>query len=174
MYHYKKRCIFATCSKSKPVIFTKMNNRTIYTFFTFLTLLMSVGCSTDFTERLKIPDSHGNRLVVRGAVYDMNSNPLEGIKLELSSYLKDYEVRKQPMVVKNMYSNPDGSFEFNWDNFSTRYVYLLVASDIDGKNNGGDFLSDKIEIRPLKNSPSYDSEHHIYISEGNIFTLEEK
>ena len=135
---------------------------------------MSVGCSTDFTERLKIPDSHGNRLVVRGAVYDMNSNPLEGIKLELSSYLKDYEVRKQPMVVKNMYSNPDGSFEFNWDNFSTRYVYLLVESDIDGKNNGGDFLSDKIEIRPLKNSPSYDSEHHIYISEGNIFTLEEK
>ena len=168
MYHYKKRCIFATCSKSKPVIFTKMNNRIIYTFFI---LLMSVGCSTDFTERLKIPDSHGNRLVVRGAVYDMNSNPLEGIKLELSSYLKDYEVRKQPMVVKNMYSNPDGSFEFN---FSTRYVYLLVASDIDGKNNGGDFLSDKIEIRPLKNSPSYDSEHHIYISEGNIFTLEEK
>ena len=130
MYHYKKRCIFATCSKSKPVIFTKMNNRIIYTFFI---LLMSVGCSTDFTERLKIPDSHGNRLIVRGAVYDMNSNPLEGIKLELSSYLKDYEVRKQPMVVKNMYSNPDGSFEFNWDNFSTRYVYLLVASDIEAQ-----------------------------------------
>lgn len=171
MYHYKKRCIFATCSKSKPVIFTKMNNRIIYTFFI---LLMSVGCSTDFTERLKIPDSHGNRLIVRGAVYDKNFNPLEGIKLELSSYLKDYEVRKQPMVVKNMYSNPDGSFDFNWDNFSTRYVYLLVASDIDGKNNGGDFLSDKIEIRPLKNSPSYDSEHRIYISEGNIFNLEEK
>ncbi len=148
-----------------------MNNRIIYTFFI---LLMSVGCSTDFTERLKIPDSHGNRLIVRGAVYDRNFNPLEGIKLELSSYLKDYEVRKQPMVVKNMYSNSDGSFEFNWDNFSTRYVYLLVASDIDGKNNGGDFLSDKIEIRPLKNSPSYDSEHHVYISEGNIFTLEEK
>lgn len=125
-------------------------------------------------DRLKIADSPDNILIVRGGVFGTDDKPVPGIQLVLSSYLKDDILRATPVESKKMLSNSDGLFELQWKNFSTRYIYVLVAEDIDGEENDGEFLSDSIEIIPYSNSPSYDAQHHTYTSEGNFFDLRKK
>lgn len=135
-------------------------------------IVLLSGCSAEnFLMQFENSD---NILIVRGAVYDKSpeKTPLKGIKVVMSSYLKDDAKQETPAETDTMFTNSSGVFEFVWKKFSFMHVYVLEAQDIDGEENKGSYKKDKIEILIRMDSPSFDLSNHTYTVEGNFFYLE--
>jgi putative lipoprotein (rSAM/lipoprotein system) len=89
-------------------------------------------------------DEYGTPTVdyqVKGFVTDLLGTPIQGIKVRAPySYIDGSEGQ-------SVLTDENGRFEL--DEFHSEYNDKLIVEDIDGEDNGGDFMSDTIKVRDL-------------------------
>jgi putative lipoprotein (rSAM/lipoprotein system) len=89
------------------------------------------------------PDEYGTPTVdyqVKGFVTDLHGTPIQGIKVRASNYYNGSEGQ-------SVLTDENGRFEL--DEFHSELRSELYVEDIDGEANGGEFLSDTIDVRDL-------------------------
>ncbi|MBR1871665.1 MAG: hypothetical protein IJ795_00470 [Bacteroidales bacterium] len=137
-------------------------------FVISLLLAALSGCS-------KIADVPGNTpgvpkepvLVVRGGAIDHESNePVRGIMVVLFTNKGQVLVRKD-----TSYTTSEGLFEVLSPGFANDKSYSLLARDMDGMDNGGEYESSVIDINISESSPSFNNQSNSYIVDGNVFYL---
>ena len=92
---------------------------------------------------LNSPDEYGTPTVdyqVKGFVTDLLGTPIQGIRVRAPYNFDGSEGQ-------NVLTDENGRFEL--DEFHSGLNDKLIVEDIDGEDNGGDFMSDTIKVRDL-------------------------
>lgn len=92
-----------------------------------------------------IPVAYGTPhadFIVKGVVTDEANHPIEGIRAQ---FLNDYN-----WGAISTTTDASGNYEVKATTFSDFYDCLLVVEDIDGEANGGEFLSDTLDLSKSK------------------------
>lgn len=127
-------------------------NRWYNTILTALLTMLGYGCSSEESMDMYgvvveygVPSAD---YVIKGTVTDEAGTPIQGIKTvlkELPDFYPDYAYS-----IDSTQTDASGKYQIN-----TRLTFghqwdKLVVQDIDGEANGGEFLSDTIEISKLE------------------------
>lgn len=116
-----------------------------------LTVLLSMlgfeSCSSESLEEYGSPIveygcPHAD-YIVKGTVTDEAGKPVQGIKITAPAS-SDTDAATQTALT-------DGSGAFKLKEFSNMRGNFLIAEDIDGDANGGEFKSDTLNVLEIKN-----------------------
>lgn len=86
--------------------------------------------------------------IIKGTVTDETGNPIQGIKTslkEIPDYYPEYTYSRDSTL-----TDAAGKYQINTRLFVGHQWDRLVVEDIDGEANGGEFLSDTIDISKLE------------------------
>ena len=78
---------------------------------------------------------------IKGKVLDADGDPIKGIKVEVQTYV----VRPEPVTIQRKFSLDDGTYDASVQTFPVNKL-RLVAQDVDGAENGGEFVERTIEL----------------------------
>ena len=122
-------------------------NRWYNAVLTALLSMLGFSCSLDEPEEYGTPVEYGAPhadYILKGTVTDEAGTPIQGIKTSLKEVYKD-----------------EGHI----------YEHIkLIVEDIDGEANGGDFLSDTLDIDYDKAVKTEEGDHHWYTGKFEITT----
>ena len=112
-----------------------------------LTALLSIlgyGCSSEGPEEYGCPHAD---YIIKGTVTDEAGTPIQGIKTTLKNL---YGVSPQNGQVLDSFLTDDSGKYQVYDNGMESSQTKLIVEDIDGEENGGEFLSDTLDINHEK------------------------
>ena len=115
--------------------------RFIYWLLTMLGFSSMVGCDGGINP---VPDMYGTPLAdyeIKGKVLDADGDPIKGIKVEVQTYVAGPE----PIPIIRKFSLDDGTYDASVQTFPVSKL-RLVAQDIDGAENGGEFEEKTVEL----------------------------
>jgi putative lipoprotein (rSAM/lipoprotein system) len=78
---------------------------------------------------------------IKGKVLDADGDPIKGIKVEVQTYVAGPE----PIPIIRKFSLDDGTYDASVQTFPVSKL-RLVAQDVDGVENGGEFAERTIEL----------------------------
>ena len=78
---------------------------------------------------------------IKGKVLDADGDPIKGIKVEVQTYV----VRPEPVTIQRKFSLDDGTYDASVQTFPVSKL-RLVAQDVDGAENGGEFEEKTVEL----------------------------
>jgi putative lipoprotein (rSAM/lipoprotein system) len=78
---------------------------------------------------------------IKGKVLDADGDPIKGIKVEVQTYVAGPE----PIPIIRKFSLDDGTYDASVQTFPVSKL-RLVAQDVDGAENGGEFVERTIEL----------------------------
>jgi len=123
-------------------------NRWYNAVLTALLSMLGFSCSVDE------PDEYGTILmeyaapyadfIFKGTVTDETGTPVKGIKTSLKSEF-DNENEHFVLGLDSVETDVSGNYQLKYVGTQDRSLRLIVE-DIDGEANGGEFLSDKLDI----------------------------
>ena len=115
---------------------------------TALLSMLGYGCSLDE------PDEYGTPVpeygaphadyILKGTVTDEAGPPVQGIKTSLKEVYKD-ETGNYAFGMDSIQTNESGNYQLKYSGMPYDRTKLIVE-DIDGEANGGEFLSDTLDI----------------------------
>ena len=111
--------------------------RFIYWLLAVLGFGSLVGCE-------QVPVMYGSPSAdyeIKGKVLDADGDPIKGIKVEVQTYVAGPE----PIPIIRKFSLDDGTYDASVQTFPVSKL-RLVAQDVDGAENGGEFAERTIEL----------------------------
>ena len=120
-------------------------NRWYNAVLTALLSMLGYGCSST-EEPLDMygpPVEYGTPhadYIIKGRVMDESGTPVQGIKTSLRKVDK---VRSYG--IDSVQTNVSGNYQLKHTGWQNQY-YKVIVEDIDGEANGGEFLSDTLDI----------------------------
>ena len=154
-------------------------NRWYNAVLTALLSMLGFSCSLDE------PDEYGSTpveygaphadYILKGTVTDEAGTPVQGIKTSLKEVYKD-EVHIYGM--DSIQTNSSGNYQFTYRLGSDFYGkphetgehIKLIVEDIDGEANGGEFLSDTLDIDYNKAVKVGEGDNHWYAGKYEVTT----
>ncbi len=102
-----------------------------------LTLLGFSSCSDEWGNVVITPDMYGTPISdfrFMGEVTDIEGNPIKGIEVKVDS------------ASESTLTDSEGAFstEFTTEQYNS---YTITFTDIDGEENGGEFISHQVEVK---------------------------
>lgn len=113
------------------------------TVLTALLSMLGYGCSLDEPEMYGTPLEYGVpriNFIVKGVVTDEAGNPIQGIQTKFVGDLNDADPTK---------TDANGNYQILATTYPSLNGCKLIVNDIDGEANGGEFLSDTIDVEKL-------------------------
>lgn len=120
-------------------------NRWYNAVLTALLTMLGYGCSSTDENRDVDVEEYGcpyADYVVQGSVTDEAGNPIQGINVK-APYGSDLDSQFNQIV------QTDAKGNFTLKEFSSMRGNDMIVEDIDGEANGGEFLSDTIQVETL-------------------------
>ncbi len=121
------------------VRFTRWYNAVL----TALLSMLGYGCSLDEPEMYGTPLEYGVphiNYILRGVVTDGAGNPIQGIETKFYGDLNGGDPTK---------TDTNGNYQIQAMTYPGLKGCKLIVNDIDGEANGGEFLSDTIDVETL-------------------------
>lgn len=112
--------------------------RFIYWLLTVLGFGSLVGCERDIPVMYGVPSADYE---MKGKVLDADGDPIKGIKIEVQTYIATPEAR----TIARKFSLDDGTYDINVSTFPVNKL-RIIAQDVDGAENGGEFEEKTIEL----------------------------
>ena len=126
-------------------------NRWYNAVLTALLSILGFGCSSEEPmDMYGPPVEYGTPqadFILKGTVTDETNTPVQGIKTSLKEVYK-HDLVTNTYGVDSIQTNESGNYQLKLgkeSNFFKENVKLIVE-DIDGEANGGEFLSDTLDI----------------------------
>lgn len=110
---------------------------------TALLSMLGYGCSLDEPEMYGTPLEYGVpriNYIVKGVVTDEAGNPIQGIQTKFVGDLNYADPTK---------TDANGNYQILATTYPSLNGCKLIVNDIDGEANGGEFLSDTIDVEKL-------------------------
>lgn len=120
-------------------------NRWYNAVLTALLSMLGYGCSST-EEPLDMygpPVEYGTPhadYIIKGRVMDESGTPVQGIKTSLRKVDK-----VRAYGIDSVQTNASGNYQLKHTGWQNQY-YKVIAKDVDGEANGGEFLSDTLDI----------------------------
>ena len=120
-------------------------NRWYNAVLTALLSMLGYGCSST-EEPLDMygpPVEYGTPhadYIIKGRVMDESGTPVQGIKTSLRKVDK-----VRAYGIDSVQTNASGNYQLKHTGWQNQY-YKVIAEDVDGEANGGEFLSDTLDI----------------------------
>ena len=120
-------------------------NRWYNAVLTALLSMLGYGCSST-EEPLDMygpPVEYGTPhadYIIKGRVMDESGTPVQGIKTSLRKVDK-----VRAYGIDSVQTNASGNYQLKHTGWQNQY-YKVIVEDIDGEANGGEFLSDTLDI----------------------------
>ena len=120
-------------------------NRWYNAVLTALLSMLGYGCSST-EEPLDMygpPVEYGTPhadYIIKGRVMDESGTPVQGIKTSLRKVDK-----VRAYGIDSVQTNVSGNYQLKHTGWQNQY-YKVIVEDIDGEANGGEFLSDTLDI----------------------------
>ena len=139
-------------------------NRWYNTVLTALLSMLGFGCSTDEPEEYgTILTEYGTPYadyIIKGSVTNEAGEPVRGIKTSLKSVF-DNENEHYVLGLDSVQTDEAGSYQLKYVGMKDRSLKVIVE-DIDGEANGGEFLSDTLDIDYNKAIQTKKGDDHWY------------
>ena len=126
-------------------------NRWYNTVLTALLSMLGFGCSSEEPMDMYGPPveygvPHAD-YILKGTVTDETGTAVQGIKTSLKEVHK-YDTGTYTYGIDSIQTNESGNYQLQFAKESSFYKesIKLIVEDIDGEANGGEFLSDTIDI----------------------------
>ena len=111
---------------------------------TALLSMLGYGCSSDPMREMEMYGCPTADYIVKGQVTDEVGAPVQGVKTSLKQRIKT-DAGTVTFGIDSIQTNETGSYQFkSMDNWVQDIK--LIVEDIDGEANGGEFLSDTLDI----------------------------
>lgn len=110
---------------------------------TALLSMLGYGCSLEEPEMYGTPLEYGVpriNYIVKGVVTDEAGNPIQGIQTKFVGDLNYADPTK---------TDANGNYQILATTYPSLNGCKLIVNDIDGEANGGEFLSDTIDVEKL-------------------------
>lgn len=115
---------------------------------TALLSMLGYGCSSDEPDMYGTPVAEYGvpyaTYMVEGTVTDEANNPIQGIKTSIKGIFPNGD-KVYVDAVDSVLSDASGKYQLRYRGMD-RPEYKLIVEDIDGEANGGEFLSDTLDI----------------------------
>jgi putative lipoprotein (rSAM/lipoprotein system) len=115
---------------------------------TALLSMLGYGCSSDEPDMYGTPVAEYGvpyaTYMVEGTVTDEANNPILGIKTSIKGIFPNGD-KVYVDAVDSVLSDASGKYQLRYRGMD-RPEYKLIVEDIDGEANGGEFLSDTLDI----------------------------
>ena len=148
-------------------------NRWYNAVLTALLSMLGFSCSLDEPdENGSTPVEYGAPhadYILKGTVTDETGTPVQGIKTSLKEVYKD---EGHIYGMDSIQTNPSGNYQFTYrlgSDFYGEHIKLIVE-DIDGEANGGEFLSDTLDIDYNKAVKVGEGDNHWYAGKYEVTT----
>ncbi|MBQ1989842.1 MAG: radical SAM-associated putative lipoprotein [Rikenellaceae bacterium] len=115
--------------------------RFLYWLLTMLGFSSMVSCDGDINQHADMYGTPSADYEIKGKVLDADGDPIKGIKVEVQTYV----VRPEPVTIQRKFSLDDGTYDASVQTFPVSKL-RLVAQDVDGAENGGEFAERTIEL----------------------------
>jgi len=110
---------------------------------TVLTALLGLlgfeSCESESQLEYGVPQAD---YIVKGVVTDDAGNPIQGIK---TKFVHDHYYGEKTAI-----TDDSGNYEIQATSYPDLYNCQLIVEDIDGEANGGEFLSDTLDLSTKK------------------------
>ena len=121
-------------------------NRWYNAVLTTLLSILGYGCSSDepmdmYGSPVEYGAPHADYIVI-GTVTNESGTPVQGIKTSLKEVSEN---AKTSYGIDSIQTNATGDFQLKYTGMERKSIKLIVE-DIDGEANGGEFLSDTLDI----------------------------
>lgn len=121
-------------------------NRWYNAVLTTLLSILGYGCSSDESlDMYGSPVEYGSPhadYIVKGTITNESGTPVQGIKTSLKEVSENV---KTAYGIDSVQTNATGDFQLKYTGMERKSIKLIVE-DIDGEANGGEFLSDTLDI----------------------------
>ncbi|MCR5643634.1 MAG: radical SAM-associated putative lipoprotein [Prevotella sp.] len=115
---------------------------------TALLSMLGYGCTSDEPDMYGTPVAEYGvpyaTYMVEGTVTDEANNPIQGIKTSIKGIFPNGD-KVYVDAVDSVLSDASGKYQLRYRGMD-RPDYKLTVEDIDGEANGGEFLSDTLDI----------------------------
>ena len=138
-------------------------NRWYNAVLTALLSMLGYGCSTGEPVEYGTIEEYGcpyTDYIFKGTVTDEAGTPVKGIKTSLKSVF-DNENEHYVLGLDSVQTDESGSYQLKYVGMKDRSLKVIVE-DIDGKDNGGEFLSDTLDIDYNKAIQTKKGDDHWY------------
>lgn len=146
-------------------------NRWYNAVLTALLSMLGFSCSVDEPEEYGTPVEYGAPhadYILKGTVTDEAGAPVQGIKTSLKEVYKD-GTGAYVFGIDSIQTNESGNYQLKYRGMPYDETKLIVE-DIDGEANGGEFLSDTLDIDYNKAVQVGEGDHHWYVGKFEITT----
>ena len=121
-------------------------NRWYNAVLTTLLSILGYGCSSDepmdmYGSPVEYGSPHAD-YIVKGTITNESGTPVQGIKTSLKDVSEN---AKTAYGIDSVQTNATGDFQLKYTGMERKSIKLIV-DDIDGEANGGEFLSDTLDI----------------------------
>ena len=145
-------------------------NRWYNAVLTALLSMLGFSCSLDEPEEygpivLEYGVPHAD-YIVKGTVTDETGTPIQGIKTSIKGFFPGAE-KVYVEGLDSIQTDASGQYQLKYMGMPHKYLKLIVE-DIDGEANGGEFLSDTLDIDFDKAEKAKDGDGHWYKGVYNI------
>ena len=123
-------------------------NHWYHAVLTTLLAMLGFSCSGSDSDDEEIVAMYGlitPHYYLGGTVTDQAGTPIEGIKMSLKQVYKSDDFTKVSSL-DSMQTNNMGLYEFQCTPWIILRDVKLIVEDIDGEANGGEFLSDTLDV----------------------------
>ena len=144
-------------------------NRWYNAVLTALLSMLGFSCSSDEPEEygpvLEYGVPHAD-YIVKGTVTDETGTPIQGIKTSIKGFYPEV-VGVFVEGIDSIQTDASGQYQLKYMGMPHKY-FKLIVEDIDGEANGGEFLSDTLDIDFDKAEKAKDGDGHWYEGVYNI------
>lgn len=146
-------------------------NRWYNAVLTALLSMLGFGCSLDEPEEYGTLLEYGTphaEYILKGTVTDEAGTPVPGIKTSLRE-VHQTDKGTQFFGMDSIQTNDSGNYLLKYIGMPSKWTKLVVE-DTDGEANGGEFLSDTLDIDYDKAVKVGDGDHHWYTGKFEVTT----
>ena len=120
-------------------------NRWYNAVLTALLSMLGYGCSTSedptYVQEYGVPITEYQ---IKGQVTDEAGTPVQGIKTSLKEIFLSADEKLDFWDIDSIQTDASGRYQLN--SYGSNKYKKLIVEDVDGEANGGEFLSDTLDI----------------------------
>ena len=120
-------------------------NRWYNAVLTALLSMLGYGCSTSedptYVPEYGVPITEYQ---IKGQVTDEGGTPVQGIKASLKQIFLSADDKIDYLGIDSIQTDASGRYQLN--SYGSNKYKRLIVEDVDGEANGGEFLSDTLDI----------------------------
>ena len=120
-------------------------NRWYNAVLTALLSMLGYGCSTSedptYVQEYGVPITEYQ---IKGQVTDEAGTPVQGIKTSLKEIFLSADEKLDFWGIDSIQTDASGRYQLN--SYGSNKYKKLIVEDVDGEANGGEFLSDTLDI----------------------------